>query len=86
MANTSLYFDYVLTLLMSLCVYLQARIIEIYGKCEEYMTTCHADYFDECEDMSVYIAEAELPQPSAECTLKASFSIQMGSEPYFIAA
>lgn len=48
----------------------EARIIEIYGKCEEYLTTCHAEFFDECEDMSVYIAEAELPQPSSECTLK----------------
>jgi len=57
-------------------VYLQARIIEIYGKCEEYVTTCHAEFFDECEDMSVYIAEAELPQPSSECTLKVSFSTE----------
>jgi hypothetical protein len=55
---------------------LQARIIEIYGKYEEYMTTCHAEFFDECENMSVYVAEAVLPQPSFECTLKASFYIE----------
>jgi hypothetical protein len=63
-------------------VCLQARIIEIYGKCEEYMATCHAEFFDECEDMSVFIAEAELPQPSSECTLKASFNIHGGSKPF----
>lgn len=48
----------------------EARIIEIYGKYEEYMTTCHAEFLDECENMSVYVAEAVLPQPSFECTLK----------------
>jgi len=40
------------------------------------MTTCHAEFFDECEDMSVYIAETELPQPSSECTLKVSASTE----------
>jgi hypothetical protein len=40
------------------------------------MTTCHAEFFDECENMSVYVAEAVLPHPSFECTLKASFYIE----------
>ncbi|KAJ9597616.1 hypothetical protein L9F63_011522 [Diploptera punctata] len=48
----------------------EARIIELFGKCEEYITTVHADFFDECEDMSVYIAETEIPQPTSECYLK----------------
>jgi len=43
------------------------------------MTPCHAEFFDECEDVSVFgpIAEADLPHASSKCTLKVSYSTGM---------
>ncbi|GLH05174.1 Uncharacterized protein GBIM_10778 [Gryllus bimaculatus] len=48
----------------------EARIIEIYGKCGEYLATSHAEFLDECEDMVVYVADYKFPQPTPECSLK----------------
>ncbi|PSN42027.1 hypothetical protein C0J52_08239 [Blattella germanica] len=60
----------------------EARVVELYGKCEEYVTTVHADFFDECEDMSVYTAEAELPHPTSECCLKGPPSFLLSVKKY----
>ncbi|XP_046997149.1 uncharacterized protein LOC124612792 [Schistocerca americana] len=48
----------------------EARIVEIYGNCGEYILTSHGDFFDECQDLVVFVIEVKLPQPSQECTIK----------------
>ncbi|XP_067006026.2 uncharacterized protein [Anabrus simplex] len=48
----------------------EARIIEVYGQCGEYLTTAHGEFIDECENMAVYMAEISIVQPSSDCLLK----------------
>ncbi|XP_063242411.1 uncharacterized protein LOC134542244 [Bacillus rossius redtenbacheri] len=53
-----------------LTVVSDARKVEVYGACGEYVSTVSADFLDEFEDMTVYVAEAELPEPMSECAVK----------------
>lgn len=48
----------------------EARIVEIYGNCGEYILTSHGEFFDECQDIVVFVIEVKLPQPLQECTIK----------------
>lgn len=53
----------------------EARVIEVYGAYNEYLSTKQADLLDEVEDTAVYSAEIALSQLTQECTLKfAKFS------------
>lgn len=47
----------------------EARIIECYGRCEEYLSTVHGEHMDDFEGCTVYSSSSELP-PSQEVTLK----------------
>ena len=54
----------------TIVVVCEARIIEVYGQHDEYLSTVSADFLDEVDDMSVYCAEISLTQMARECTLK----------------
>ncbi|XP_046385600.1 uncharacterized protein LOC124155641 [Ischnura elegans] len=48
----------------------EARIIELFGKGGEYVSTTHSDFLDDFEGMAVYSAFVKLAIPSSECTIK----------------
>ncbi|XP_071448873.1 uncharacterized protein [Hetaerina americana] len=48
----------------------EARIIELYGKGGEYMSTTHSDFLDDFEGMAVYSAFVKLAVPSSDCSIK----------------
>lgn len=59
--------------LFSVCrvvVVSEARMVEVYGDCGEYCTTCKGDYIDEFEGCAVYKADASLQLPTQEVLLK----------------
>lgn len=48
----------------------EARIVEFYGDCGEYCTTCKGDYVDEFEGCAVYKVDVSLQLPIQEVLLK----------------
>lgn len=51
----------------------QARIVELFGSCGEYLVTLTAEYIDDFEDCAVYMADCNV-KPSRELLIKVSGS------------
>ena len=48
----------------------EARHIEVYGDCEEYVATARGTYLDLAVDQKVYLAQYSFEQPVGTCTVK----------------
>uniref|UniRef100_A0A1B6CF95 Uncharacterized protein n=2 Tax=Clastoptera arizonana TaxID=38151 RepID=A0A1B6CF95_9HEMI len=58
-----------LFLISKLSLVSEARVIELYGPNDEYISTCHAEYMDDFEDCAVYFVETMIT-PSSEINIK----------------
>lgn len=48
----------------------EANVLEFFKQSGEYQTTIFADFIDEFEDTSVYLAETAIQPPTTEASIK----------------
>ncbi|KAK3925101.1 ATPase PAAT [Frankliniella fusca] len=58
------------SVISSVVIVCEAKLVEVYGAHNEYLKTVSADFVDEVDDMAVFCAEMTINQLTQNCTLK----------------